>query len=361
MTLPLLLALLGCKPDGEPTSSAWIQGASYGWELFNHRVSHVQWRVTDSGVEAAIIGGTSTTGVTPTLPAGCDEATCDELPFLDDSAVEVGWVTAEDSEIAFTEGSATLLVGAGGAETSVALTLPAHAEGDSFPLIRGLTLDTDQPLTGGEACYNPAYGWHPRRIAVALGTPVPDDGGGVLVPVSAHFEAGESLEEIRACIDDVNDQAQVQLTVDLVLVTTPGAWADVDVSHGATYAYGDGPASPDEQPEPDPAKRPLGVDLVDPLVGWSALDWRFHVDDAEGRGAYLRTLSFQADAQADLASGHATNYSPITQLTGFDYSFSGTVYAFEPGEATTASGTVAATIPAELDAAEEPVVHALGW
>ena len=43
-------------------------------------------------------------------------------------------------------------------------------------------------------------------------TRLAEDGLSVGVPVTAAFEAGESLEDIRACIDLVNDQAQVAFT-----------------------------------------------------------------------------------------------------------------------------------------------------
>ncbi len=366
-TLVLALMLAACtdKQGGDsgpaaPTSAAWIQGASYGWELFNHRVSHIEWGLGDAGAEVAFIGGTSTTGVSPDLPKGCDPDTCDELPFLDDADVTLRWVQATSSAVAFSTATASLLVGADGGETSVEVALPTGTTGDSFAMLRRLSLDADQPLSGGDACYTPSYGWHPRHISVALGTPVAGDGS-VTVPVSASFDAGESLEDIRQCIDAVNDQAQVAFHVELVVVTTAAPWASQDVSHSLSYTYGDGPANPDEQPDPDLSKRPLSLDLTDPLVGWSRLDWRFMVDDPDGRGAYIRSLSFDADADQGYASGHATNYSPITQLTGFDYAFEGTVVGFELPEGSADHGTAAGTVPAELDAEGNAVVQALGW
>ncbi|RME28973.1 MAG: hypothetical protein D6798_01170 [Deltaproteobacteria bacterium] len=365
LTLALLLAACTDKSDHDsgpasPSSATWLQGAGYSWELFNHRVSHVEWGVGEAGAETAIIGGTSTTGVSPDLPDDCDPDTCDELPFRDDAAVTVRWVRATSSTVSFTTATASLVVGADGGEASVAVDLPDGATGDSFALLRRLALDTDQPLTGGEACYTPAYGWHPRRIFVELGTPVATDGG-VSIPVRAGFDAGESLEEIRQCIDKVNEQAQVAFTVEMVVVTTPAAWDHQDVRHSMSYTYGDGPANPDEQPDPDLSERPLALDLDAPLVGWSRLDWRFMVDDPDGRGAYIRSLSFDADADQGYASGHATNYSPITQLTGFDYTFEGTVVGFELPDGEADRGTAAGTVPAELDDEGRAVVQVLGW
>ena len=43
------------------------------------------------------------------------------------------------------------------------------------------------------------------------------------------------------------------------------------------------------------------------------------------RGAYLRSLAFGIDGDGGSASGSATNRSPGTQLTGFSYTFDGTV------------------------------------
>ena len=73
------------------------------------------------------------------------------------------------------------------------------------------------------------------------------------------------------------------------------------------------------------------------------MDFQFHVDDAEDRGAYLRTIEYLADPVGGTAWGHATNYSPGTQLSGFDYAFSGTVVGVGfDGEVErgTASGTI---------------------
>ncbi|MCK6503689.1 hypothetical protein L6R53_09870 [Myxococcota bacterium] len=363
---PLLALLLlpGC--GREATEALWIQGAGFGWDLFNHRVSHAEWTVDEDGARAAIIGGTSTTGVSPELDAACDPDTCDELPFLDESLVELRWVHATSEDVVFARGSVELVADADGAEGSLQVALPRKARGEAVAVLAGLSFDSNHPLSGGDACYNPAYGWHPTRMAVSLGAAaLSDDRLAVTVPVHATFAAGESLEEIRQCVDAVNDQAQVPVRLDVVVAVTRGAFEQLPVSHGLTYSYGDGPATPDEQPDPDLADRTLSTTLASPVLGWSALDWTFYASDPDGRGAYLRTLSFDADAAPDAgapyASGHATNYSPITQLSGFEYSFSGTVTAIELESGSAEGGLATGTLPAELDADGAAVVHTLDW
>jgi hypothetical protein len=95
-----------------------------------------------------------------------------------------------------------------------------------------------------------------------------------------------------------------------------------------------------------------------PLLGWSQFDFRFHVDDPDDRGAYLRTVSVDADLATTTASGHATNYSPGSQLSGFDYAFSGTVRGMEvDGEVE--RGLVVETVPVDLREDGTPEIHQL--
>ncbi|NOY24434.1 MAG: hypothetical protein GXP62_01040 [Oligoflexia bacterium] len=360
MLSPFLLAvlpLIGCSHD--PTQAWWLQGAGYGWELFNHRVAHIEWGVDQNGPTAAFIGGTSTTGVAPQLDDTCDPDTCNELPFLDNANVDLRWLHATSSRVVFARGSVRLVADAAGVQDTLTVALPRKAR---VALIGGLTIDTSYALSGGDACYNPAYGWHPTRIQIALGdATLSDDGRSVSVTASATFQAGLSLEEMRECIDEVADQAQVPVDLDVVVAVSPDGVQQVDLSDSMTYDYGDGPATPAEQPDPDLADRPLRLSLASPVVGWSALDWRFLQTETDGRGAYLRTLSFDADADAGYASGHATNYSPITQLTGFDYQFTGTVTALDLDGGTIQGNLSQATIPAQLADDGSVVVFDLDW
>lgn len=346
------LLLTGCSQDA--TDAYWLQGAGYRWNLFNHRVSHIEWGVDADGPTAAVIGGTSTTGVVPELADTCDPDTCDELPFLDESQVDLRWVHATSDKVVFARGSVTVVADSAGGQETLTVALPRKAKGDPVAIIGGLSMDTVYPLSGGEACYNPAYGWHPRQMMVSTGGAVlSDDSMSVDVTVSALFEAGNSLEDIRQCIDEVADQAQVPVVVDVVVAVSRYGIEQIEVAHELSYEYGDGPARPAEQPDPDLASRGLDVSGDSPVVGWSGLHWSFYGADPDGRGAYLRTLSFDADAgsgdAAGYASGHATNYSPITQLSGFDYAFSGTVTAIEMPDGSAEGGLAEAVIPAELE------------
>ena len=131
------------------------------------------------------------------------------------------------------------------------------------------------------------------------------------------------------------------------------------VSHSLAYEAGNTPLSPTEQLEPDLAQRALETSLEDALVGFGAMDFGFHQTEADGRGAYLRSWSLGASPVEGWASGHATNYSPGTQLSGFDYTFEGRVEVFAVG-APVERGVVSASLPAELDEEGLPVVSELG-
>jgi len=359
-TPPVALALAaslslvaGCT---EPSEAIWLEGAGFAWVAFNHRLSYVEIGVDDDVVRAGVIGGTSTTNEEPELPDGCDPDTCAELPLWDDALIGARLVHVSSSTATLARGRGSLIAGAAGGETTVTVELPGKGKGTVTAVIAGLTLDADTPLSGGEACYTPRYGWHPRRIAVVLGDPVlAGDGRSVDVPVSAWFEAGESLEEMRECLDAVNDQAQLAVAVDLVVIVGADEAESIEVAHGLSYPYGDGPMNPDEQPPPDPAERPLGTSLQDPVLGWSALDFRFHDPDPDDRGAYLRSWTFDARLAGDVASGHATNYSPVSQLSGFEYTFAGTVEALVI-DGDVARGLVRERLIVELDDDARPVV-----
>ena len=120
------------------------------------------------------------------------------------------------------------------------------------------------------------------------------------------------------------------------------------VTSEATYPYGEGERrDPDEQPEVLPSA--LGVSA--PVVGWSGIDFTF--DSGDGRGSYLRSFGFELDEGG--AAGVATNFSPRTQLSGFAYTFEGTVEAVElDADVQTGLVVVEELIP-ELDGAHDPV------
>jgi hypothetical protein len=207
------------------------------------------------------------------------------------------------------------------------LVFETAVEDELTVVLTGFSWDTNNALKEGPACYDPFNGWHPREMTVSVGgVSVAGDRRTVTVEVAGAFEAGESLEAIRECIDAVNDQAQVLLTVEVLGIRSRQAAMRQSVQQEATYGYGS-KAEPEPQPDPDPNERPLTLPTEGHVLGWSALSYRFHVSDLDRRGAYLRSLSFDLDAEAASAIGHATNYSPGTQISGFGYSFEGEAVA----------------------------------
>ncbi|MBW1878773.1 MAG: hypothetical protein JRJ84_10465 [Deltaproteobacteria bacterium] len=340
-----------------------MEGFGFEWAFFNHRVSHLTFGVEGDAARVSVVGGTSTTGIDPVLPEQCDPDTCGELPFTDSAVVEVRWGRATSRKVHFARATATVVATAEGSTEALEVPLDRKGKGELIAVIAGFTLDTDYPLSGGEACYDPAYGWHPRRIAIELGEPeLSSDGRSAVLDVTGWFTAGNSLEDERQCVDEVAAEAQVPIDVDVLVVVGNGSIGTAQASHEETYSYGctSFPClSPDPQPDPDLSVRPLDLfELEAPLVGWSRFDFQFHTDDPGDRGAYLRTVSVDADLAGGTASGHATNYSPATQLSGFDYLFSGTVRAMDvDGELE--RGVVEDTVTVDLKEDGTPVIHEL--
>ncbi len=316
-----LAVLAGC---GGREEISWLEGFDYGWQLFNHRVSTLDVRVADGAATVAVVGGTSTTGVPlGDLPQACDPDTCAEFPFVDTADVGVRWGSAE-TRSAVGVGSITLEVGADGASGEVEVPLSRRAN-EATAVLNGFALTT---AAAPIECYDPAFGWHPRRIRLSLGAATVD-GDVAIVPVEAIFEAGASLEAERACIDAVAAQAVVGVRLDVLVVG--GSSSQATVAGSASFGFSGSATDPGEQALPDPAAWDVGVAAERALVGWSTVDFQLHTTDPDGRGAYLRTLGFHADAVAGVAEGFATNYSPGTQLSGFDYTFEGVVEAVDLG------------------------------
>ncbi len=295
----MLLLLFACAP--EPGAEVvLLEGFDFGWRAFNHRVSAIH-----VGAEAlAVVGGTSTTGVPPSLDEGCDPDSCKEFPFTDtaDLSVRTRMVTAPG--LASASSSASLSAGAAGASTNVAFSTPLPEGWE--PVIAGLEVVT----TGPEGCYDPAFGWLPTELAVAV------EAAGEEAVVSASFASGKSLEEVRACLDAVAGEATIALRVELLALS--GVEFE-KASYAQAAEWGEVEGGWEEQ-TPPPAET---VDLPSARA-FQSLAWTFHEGDADGRGAYLRTLGFDADGR-----GWATNHSPGTQLSGFSYRFTGGLVGFD--------------------------------
>ncbi|MFH1463104.1 MAG: hypothetical protein ABIO70_01835 [Pseudomonadota bacterium] len=358
LLLPPLLAL-GCSED---PSIWWLRGFGFGWTSANHRLAFMDFGVGEGGLDYSVIGGASSTGWAPDLPEGCEEDACREFRFEDSTLVDIAWGHVAASSLA--AGTLTAEVLATPAGGTVSLEIPLHERGrdNAVVLLQGLTVDTDHPAGDGDTCFDPALGWHPRRIGVALENPtLSNDGHSVLVDLTATFEAGLSLEEYRACQDMLVGEEQVPVTVRALALASAEALASASLDQSMVYAWNGNPYVPDEQPPPSMSDRPLELAWDPVIAGWSAVDFAFMQEDEEGRGAYLRTLSVGLSEADGWASGHATNYSPGTQLSGFDYHFQGEVWTLETGDEVELGSASFEEVPAELDDAQRPVVFQEGW
>lgn len=353
------LLLMGCS---RTTEASWLEGFGFSWQNANHRLSHLSVQLGDDTAQIAVIGGASTTGVAFDDSGTCLSTTCSEFDFVtDDADVEVSWVRASSDRARFASGALTLEVGADGASGEIELPLIGRARGEAVAFLSGVTLDTGDSLPEAAAaisCYDPRHGWHVRELGVSLGVAtLADDRRSVRVPVQAAFRAGASGERVRACSDAVYDLAVVPITVSVAVVVGDGAQHEHEVRTAKTYPFNGNPFNPPEQPPPGEDEIAAAFVAPGSLAGWTALSWRFYPDEAE-KGAYLRTWRFALDRQASTAVGHATNYSPVTQLDGFDYRFEGRIVEFEV-EAALSRGSASGSLPAALDEAGEPVISTL--
>jgi hypothetical protein len=360
----VMLLALGCAqkrtPAGSEASTApvhirWLEGAGYGWDYFNHRLSFLSFQVTDDAVWASAVGGTSTTGVRPEHAASCDPSSCEEFPFIDQAHVRVNFGETTTRRAVAGRSSVTLQVGSGGGVASATIPLSATAPPGSTALavLSGFTLDTDVALPSGSSCYNPRYGWLPRRLELRIeDTRLSADRLAVELDVYALFEGGNTLEDVRACLDAVSAEGELRVVVDILALATTAERAELAITQSAGWEHG---SQLEPIPQDPPTAAALDSTMADPMLAWSALSYGFHAEDADTRGAYLRTLDFWANATN--ADGTATNYSPGTQLSGFDFQFEGTLHAVDLENVTHEERT--ATLPVELDPDGRPVLHPL--
>ncbi len=328
-----------------------MNSLSFEWAATNHRLSVLQARPRGDDLEVAVIGGASTTGVVFDEGGECVSSSCSEFPFLDTSVLSARTLEVSSKRSVLASGSTSLIVGADGATQTLTIDLPRRARGEGMAVLAGLRIDTgiSQAL---DSCYDPRHGWHFRRFAVVLGTPLlSDDGEQATLTVDASFEAGASFEDARACVDAVYEQAQIGLEVDVAVVFDPRVVpASEVISNEGAWERGEEQSAPDR------------VDIGSaPIAGWSTIDYRFHGDDPDGpRGAYLRSLAFELDPLAQTARGYATNEAPSgIQLSGFDYSFTGMVRSMDIRADFISRGYVDLALPATLDDAGEAVLVTL--
>lgn len=322
VALGLGLWLTAC---GGTSEAVWMRGFGLRWNIANHRLSQAAVLPTADGVQAAFIGGGSTTGCVFVAGQGCvaqippddeclDAGSCAELVFFDRSLVAVDRIVAEASgNTVLGTGSTQLTVGPDGASGSLLIELPYGAGGDAVAWIRGLALTTDVPKPSDSAsCYDPRHGWLPNRIRVSVGEPTREGGKTWLVPVEATFSSGLSFEAIRSCLDAVVDEAAVAMRVDVAMALNGDARVET-ITQSGEWARGD-----------DQTLATIGDRAADvgPVSGWRTVDWTMHEVVEPGRGAYLRSLAAWVDPTEGQAWGVTTNDSP-TQLSGFDMAFEG--------------------------------------
>jgi hypothetical protein len=315
--------LLACSPSIDQPAVATLESFGFGWEYFNHRLSHLEVLAGPDAAQVSIIGGTSTTQQEPgELSGECVQATCNEFPFKDQSLVDLGVRVLESDRVGLVPASIFLEVGRDDVRGTLRAKLPKGAKGDGAVLLSGFSIDTSLALAQGASCYDPAFGWHPSLVRVSLGA-VTVDGEEASAPVDLAFAAGNTHDPDRACIDEVNEEALVAVRVDAMFVVGKGVEsADVPFEVAAAYEFTGNPTVPGDQVEPDPQSLDYGLSAEPTATGVASMEWLFYPEvygtGDDEQGAYLRTFRFQASPDGT-AAATATNYSPGTQLEGFSY------------------------------------------
>jgi hypothetical protein len=351
---------MGCAPALEQEPAAVLSSFGFGWEYFNHRLSHLEVAAGADAAQVAIVGGTSTTNqVVPDLPPACTSA-CEEFPFVDQSLVDLRVDVLASDRTALLPAEVTLEVGRDGAEGTLRASVPKGVKGNGAVLLAGLLLDGGLPLDGGPGCYDPSYGWHLSRLQLALGeATVRDDL--VTAPLTAAVAAGNTHDPDRVCIDEVNDQMRATVRVRAVFLVGEGVEAaDVSLADAREYPFSGNRSDPgDQEPAPDQVVDWGLADGPD-TAGVAAMDWVFYPEvfgagEAE-QGAYLRTLAFGADA-AGTARLAATNFSPGTQLEGFSYAVDAVARAVSFDGEVDRWSVDGVTLETQLEAGGAAVVH----
>lgn len=345
-----LLLVAGC--DKDESEVAWLEGFSYRWVDFNHRLTSLVVRPQIDHAEVAVIGGTSTTGVVFDDEGTCIGPGCGELPFVDETDIAVQWaVGRSDREARLARGQIELVATPSSDSRQLRLDLPGKGKGTATAMIAGVSFQAMvDHAEANPSCYDPRHGWLPRNLRVTLGeTQLSDDGRAALVTVAAVFAAGNSAEDLRACLDEAVPFARARVTVDVVVVVSEGEVGRSTVAMSGAFA--DDPSDPQAM---DSASASWTPAWPDGAIGWEDMSWTFHVGDPEDRGAYLRSLELGLDPGASSAFGWATNTSP-TMLSGFDVRFNGTIVERDVDVDVSRLSASADAMPADIDSLGEPV------
>lgn len=343
----------GCNQGA--TTASWLTGFDWRWENSNHRLSALVVEPLGADIDVAVVGGASTTGVVFNDNGCVNSNTCWELPVTDATNLSAQWSEVTSSKAVVINARVPLTVVLGGAEETLAVPLPRRFNGGApvSAFISGLSLSTAEvPLDPSMSCYDTHHGWLLRELgAGVVSTEIAPGGKAVDVRVHASFQAGASLEEERRCLDAAVAGAGIGLDLSVVVVVGGDEGSTTDVGHSAIVPFDHG--APEGFSEDDWTPWTIAADEIG---GWTEVYWRFHYDDPDYRGAYLRGLTLAADADAGRAIGWATHDAPASVLkSGFSFLFSGRLQTWAVDQASASHSASIALMPAELDEAGDAV------
>lgn len=344
---------IGC--NHEATTASWLTGFDWRWENSNHRLSAMVLEPVGADVDVAVVGGASTTAVVFNDNGCVNSNTCWELPVTDATNLSAQWSEVTSSKAVVINARVPLTVTLGGVEQTLAVPLPRRfsANAPVTAFISGLALSTADVLPNpAESCYDPHHGWLLRELGAAVvSAELTADRRAVDVRVSGAFQAGASLEDERRCLDAAVAGAGIGLDLSVVVVAGGEEGAVTDVAQSAIVPFD--PGAPEAFTDAD--WTPWAV-AGDQIGGWTEVYWRFHYDDVDYRGAYLRGLTLAADADSGRAIGWATHDAPASVLkSGFSFLFSGRLQTWAVDQAPASHSASIAEMPAELDEAGDAV------
>lgn len=343
----------GC--NHEATTASWLTGFDWRWENSNHRLSAMVIEPVGPDIDVAVVGGASTTGVVFNDNGCVNSNTCWELPVADATNLSAQWSEVTSSKAVVINARVPLTVVLGGAEATLAVPLPRRFKADTpvSAFIAGLALSTaDVSIDPSVSCYDTHHGWLLRELgAGVVSTVLTSDRRAVDVRVHASFQAGASLEDERRCLDTAVAEAGIGLDLSLVVVVGGDEGSVTDVTQAALVPFD--PAAPEAFSDDDWTPWTISADQIG---GWAEVYWRFHYDDPDFRGAYLRSLTLAAEADAGRAIGWATHDAPAAVLkSGFSFLFSGRLQTWAVDAASASHSASIAEMPSELDEAGDAV------
>jgi hypothetical protein len=341
--------LAGC--NREATTASWLTGFDWRWQNSNHRLSSMVVEPVGADIDVAVVGGASTTGVVFNDNGCINAGTCWELPVADAANLSAQWSEVTTSDAVVINARVPLIVALGGAEQTIAVPLPRRFPANTpvTAFLSGLALATGDVVPDpAVSCYDPRHGWLLRELgAGVISAALTGDRRAVDVRVSGAFQAGASLEEERRCLDAAVAGAGIGLDLSVVVVVGGDEGPVTDVAQAAIVPFD--PEAPEAFVDDDWTPWTISAGQIG---GWTEVYWRFHYDDVDYRGAYLRGLTLAADADAGRAIGWATHDAPSVVLkSGFSFLFSGRLQTWTVDQAPAAHSASIAEMPALVDEA----------